>query len=426
MRFLITGSGGFIGSKLIKTLQARDIEFDILKRSSASAKNLAGTIEIQWPEAILQLDLKPYSAIIHLAAAPATQSAESYLRESNLKPVANFLKRINESNPLCSFIFVTSQSAKENTESVYGKLKWEAEQLIRKHSGNWTIIRPGLVIGEGGKGLFNRLLNIVEKVPLIPLVGAGDQLIQPIGVEEVVDALIITAKDGKQFSGKDYALVGPSVSLKEFLKQSALVLNKKRIFLPIPIQVVNFGLATLEKRIPNPPITRTNLIGLLHLDLLDSTQACRELALSIPPLKETLESIIKVEPIDQLKREANYFYRTLFGRTPNPLLVERYISAHNFCCFVKSPEQQIDLSLICRNKLDAESIEYATRSRKTLLTKKFTLLTYLAEIDSENYSTFVNQKSNFFIGFFLLGLAVLRAPLKLAKGKYLVWRYRLV
>ena len=108
------------------------------------------------------------------------------------------------------------------------------------------------------------------------------------------------------------------------------------------------------------------------------------------------------------------------------LLIERYIAAHNFCCYVKSPEQQINLSLICRNKLDAESIEYATRSRKTLLTKKFTLLTYLAEIDSSNYSTFVNQQSNFIAGFLLLALAVLRAPWKLAKGKYLVWRYRLV
>lgn len=426
MRLLITGSSGFIGSKLVQKLQTQNIEFDILRRAGSSKRNVGEANEIQWPEEILQLDLKPYSTIIHLAAAPATQSAENYLREHNLRPVENFLQRIKDSNPACSFIFVTSQSAKSNTESVYGKLKWEAEQLIHKHSGFWTIVRPGLVIGEGGKGLFNRLLNVVDKVPLIPLVGVGDQLIQPIGVDEVVDALIIVAKDKERFSGKNFALVGPSVSLKEFLKQSALVLNKRRFFLPIPTQVVNFGLATLEKLLPNPPITRTNLIGLLNLDLLDSTQTCLELGLSLPPLQQTLESAIKIEPAAQIRIEANFFYQTLFGKPPSPLLIERYIAAHNFCCFVRSPEQQINLSLICRNNLDAESIEYATRSRKTLLTKKFTLLTCLAEIDSENYPTFVNQQSNFAIGFFLLGLAVVRAPWKLAKGKYLVWRYRLV
>jgi nucleoside-diphosphate-sugar epimerase len=425
MRLLITGSNGFIGSRLIERLKADHIQFDIIRRSESNS-NETGAINLVWPNGISTLDLKPYSSVIHLAALPATQGAETILREANLKPVQYFLDRISESNPDCSLIFVTSQSAKADTDSIYGRLKWEAEKLIRASSVKWTILRPGLVVGPGGKGLFNRLLTVVDKFPIIPLVGNGEQLLQPIGVEEVVNALVKVAYDPRKYSRKDYPLAGKPVSLKNFLQESASILDKKRTFIPIPTQIVDLGLGVLEKLLSNPPITRTNLKGLLNLELINSDSTTAELELTIPTLRKTLENVLDSSFNSPMEIEARYFYQTLFGKLPNRLLIDRYIAAHQFCCFVQDPKQEINLLEICKNKLDAESIEYATRSRKTLLTKKLTLLSYLAEIEATNYSTFVNTKQNFIGGFILLGLAVLRAPWKLIKGKYLVWRYNLV
>src|SRR5205085_1682007 len=109
MRLLITGSSGFIGSRLIQELRSQNIAFDILKRSSQKIPAAGGVVEANWPNDILDLDLGPYTAVIHLASAPASQTADlNKLREVNLKPVEYFLRRISQVNSGCSFIFVTS------------------------------------------------------------------------------------------------------------------------------------------------------------------------------------------------------------------------------------------------------------------------------------------------------------------------------
>jgi nucleoside-diphosphate-sugar epimerase len=429
MRFLITGSTGFIGSKLVEELESQSISFDVLKRKTAGSQSIQkeGVVEIQWPGEIQDLELKNYTSIIHLANAPATpQATVEELERDNLSPVKYFLERISATNPDCSFVFVSSQSAKAETPSIYGKLKWEAEELVRKHQSPWTIIRPGLVIGHEGKGLFNRILGIVEKLPVIPLVGSGDQLLQPVGVDEVVESLIVTAKNGQRYNKKEYAIVGHTITFKDFLSQSAQILGKKRLFVPIPLSLINFGFTILEAIVPNPPITKTNLLGLLNFELLDSKVAFEELGIKLPEWNETLEKALGMNQPLTLQNEAKFLYNLLFKKRPGELLVERYITAHDYCCFPENEKQQIKISEIFRSKLDAEAIEYATRSRKTLLTKKLTLILYLAELESKNYSDFINEKSSFIKGFILLGLAVLRAPWKLLKGKYLVWRYQLV
>lgn len=71
---------------------------------------------------------------------------------------------------------------------------------------------------------------------------------------------------------------------------------------------------------------------------------------------------------------------------------------------------------------DLEALEIAARYVKKLpiITDKFKAMIYLAETLPENYSTFVNERPQRFLAFFLLMHSVLRSLLKLAKGMFLL------
>jgi hypothetical protein len=106
--------------------------------------------------------------------------------------------------------------------------------------------------------------------------------------------------------------------------------------------------------------------------------------------------------------------------------VERYVQAHQFYCIQSKPEQDLALEKILKLGLDVESIEYATRGSKTVLSKKLALVLYLAEIEPGNYERYINNNSSWILGMMRLSMACGSAPWKMVKGRYLVWRYGLV
>src|SRR6266511_4375276 len=82
-------------------------------------------------------------------------------------------------------------SARPDAISAYGRTKFLAEQELLSLDGlRIIILRPGLVVGPGGHGLFGRLVSSVMKLPLVPLPDGGRGLIQPIQVDDLCEAIL--------------------------------------------------------------------------------------------------------------------------------------------------------------------------------------------------------------------------------------------
>lgn len=265
-KLLITGAGGFIGTHLCETLNTQGIPFEIFSRQSDL-----------WPERLDQLDLSAFLGVIHLAQ-PKVKQTNSWadLERDCILPIRGLLKAIHKTNPPCLFVFVTSQSAKRDTSSKYGKMKWLAEQLLVESNLNYTILRPGLVFGKGDQGLFNQLRRLIKLSPIVPLIGLGHQQIQPVSLQILVDAIIHVTKSPEQHFRAIYPIAFSPITFKEFLMQLAKLEKKQRLFIPIPAIFINFFLFFLEL-LPNPPLTRANLAGFLQTDIMCCEETWKKL-----------------------------------------------------------------------------------------------------------------------------------------------------
>ncbi len=83
-----------------------------------------------------------------------------------------------------------------------------------------TVIRPSLVYGRDSSSVFGRLVAMIRRLPLVPIVGAGTYALAPIYVGDVIAAV---QRCLRRPSTREVALSGPErVSYKEFLRRIAL------------------------------------------------------------------------------------------------------------------------------------------------------------------------------------------------------------
>ena len=96
--------------------------------------------------------------------------------------------------------------ADEGACSAYHLTKREADEaLLRLIPSAWSI-QPSLVFGRGGASA--RLLCMLASLPCVPVPGAGTQRIQPIHVDDLVDAVCALVESDR--SGGRIPLVGAS------------------------------------------------------------------------------------------------------------------------------------------------------------------------------------------------------------------------
>ncbi|HMW72227.1 MAG TPA: NAD(P)H-binding protein, partial [Cellvibrionaceae bacterium] len=133
-------------------------------------------------------------------------------------------------------IQISALGADERAVTAYHLSKRAADDALRRLPLDWFVLRPSLVYGQGGasSSLFMRL----SRLPLVPLVGSGEQLVQPVHISDLVATVLrcLAQKGGQQ----TLDVVGPEVvSFAQWLQQmrSSQGLGAAR-FVPIPAGLV--------------------------------------------------------------------------------------------------------------------------------------------------------------------------------------------
>jgi uncharacterized protein YbjT (DUF2867 family) len=132
-------------------------------------------------------------------------------------------------------IQVSALGADESALVAYHKTKKQADDYLKQSKLDWFILKPSLVYGEDGVSyrFFKRLSNL----PLIPLIGDGLQMIQPVHVDILVKT-ILACLETITDSQLELNVVGPQAISYQQWMQSLRTKKSKARFICIPFKLM--------------------------------------------------------------------------------------------------------------------------------------------------------------------------------------------
>jgi nucleoside-diphosphate-sugar epimerase len=296
MTIYITGASGFIGARLLSTLQAQERDVVTIARDRRDQVLTSG--EICLDSCVLaDFDRMSRKVLVHCAGRahvldePSADPLVEY-REAHVALTLR-LARLAAEAGFGRFVFLSS--IKVNGEATapgssftssddplpvdaYGRSKLEAEQALRalaRATGmEVVIIRPVLVYGPGAKGNLRSMLNWLERGVPLPLAAVENRR-SLLALDNLID-LITTCVDHPAAANQTFlAADGEDVSTPELLRRTARVLGRSTRLFPVPVGGLQWVAGLLGRQ---DQVRR--LCGSLQVDI---SHTCRTLGWR-PPL----------------------------------------------------------------------------------------------------------------------------------------------
>ena len=243
-KYLVTGSTGFIGSRLLGLLNTIECDVRLLARSEVNNYETVACNLGQ--DRIPKRTLESIDTVFHLAGfahdMQDSSKVEELYRAINVDATVELAKLAVESG-VKRFLFISSvkaggglasgkcinESDQNEPEGVYGKSKREAELKLLKignESGmHVSIIRPSLVYGPNVKGNLQLMLSGVKKGWFPPLPETNNKR-SMIHVDDLVLAILLVADDDRASGEIFIATDGTPHSSREIYNAMCSALDK--------------------------------------------------------------------------------------------------------------------------------------------------------------------------------------------------------
>jgi len=212
-KYLVTGSTGFIGSRLLGLLSTIKCDVRLLARSKVN--NYETVVCNLEQDRISKHALESVDTVFHLAGfahdMQDPSKVEDLYRVINVDGTVE-LARLAVESGVKRFVFISSvkagggltsgkcinESDQNEPEGVYGKSKREAElkllKIGKESDMHVSIIRPSLVYGPEVKGNLQLMLTGIKKGWFPPLPEMGNRR-SMIHVDDLVRAILLVSED---------------------------------------------------------------------------------------------------------------------------------------------------------------------------------------------------------------------------------------
>lgn len=317
MRFLVTGSSGFVGSYLVDTLTAAGHDVIALSRQAASSPStsssapappastpaasppasphvtaLAGDVTdaSSLKACAKTLENTPIDAVIHLVGIIREKGTATFehVHVEGTRNVIELTKQLG----VRRFLHMSALGSASDSESGYFTSKARAETLVRQAGLAATIFRPSLIFGVGDEFFGDTLKQLVTLPPVIPQIGDGSFPFRPVWIGDVCTAFAQALHRDVTISAT-YDLVGPvEHSFRELLELTRRAVNNHKPIVPVPLTLMRLGVPIMQI-LPNPPITKDQFIMLLAGNTGDPSVATDVFDLEMRPLSDELPHIIQ-------------------------------------------------------------------------------------------------------------------------------------
>ncbi|MBF0249348.1 MAG: NAD(P)H-binding protein [Alphaproteobacteria bacterium] len=167
----------------------------------------------------------------------------------------------------------------------------DAMAFLRGVDMPWVVLHPSMIIGAQGENNVRRIHGLIRKFHVMPLPDGGRSLIQPIHVDDVVEA-VVRAMGAPNAVGREIIIAGPqAVSYRDFVQAIARAAGERVWVVPLPYLLMTF-LAWLTTILPAVPSIRKGELRRLREDKAFDTGDMRTiLGLAPRPLDDALRQM---------------------------------------------------------------------------------------------------------------------------------------
>ena len=225
MRVLLTGASGFVGRKVRQVLEGRGHE--VVGASRATGIDFRAMLaEADW-----RAHLEGIEAVVNSVGIIVESADQRFDTLHHLAPSALF--RACVSAGIRRVVQISALGASAGAPTGYLRSKHAADEILRGLPLEGWVLRPSLVYGPEGRStaLFRRLASL----PLIPLVGQGDQRIQPVHLDDLAAAVAVCLETASESRTVD--LVGPqAMTFAHWLQRLRVQTGRQEaLTLPLPL-----------------------------------------------------------------------------------------------------------------------------------------------------------------------------------------------
>lgn len=198
---LVTGGPGFIGQRLIRRLVDEGHSIRTLIRPSTLTPRLPQGVSVQAAISSLadvrglRAALVGVDTVFHLAGVDWMDRRDNF-RVAETEGTRNLLEAAQDAG-VKRLVFLSHLDADRAAAFPALKAKGIAEEFIRQSPLAYTILRSSLVFGPGDQFTTGLAKLLAFSPRVFPLPQAGNSLLQPLWVEDLVSCLAWCLEDGE-------------------------------------------------------------------------------------------------------------------------------------------------------------------------------------------------------------------------------------
>jgi uncharacterized protein YbjT (DUF2867 family) len=289
---LVTGGTGFVGPAVVRAIVGAGHDVRALARTEKSAAT-AGALGAEpflgdvTEAASLPPALEGVDAVVHLVAI--RQGKPEDFQRIMVGGTRDLIAAAKAAG-IKRFVLMSALGTTDETkdEVPYYGAKWEQERMLRESGLEHVIFRPSFVFSRDG-GILTTFKKLAKLAPVTPIIGSGEQRIQPIWIDDV-GAYFARSLDEAAAANRTFELGGPDqVSWNEFWVRLKKALGVRRPSIHMPMGFMRAN-AVITERLPGDvPLTR-DLLRMLELgdNVVSNDDAVETFKLPLVPLDDQL------------------------------------------------------------------------------------------------------------------------------------------
>ena len=242
---LVAGVGGAVGFEIVKSLRAK--EYDVVATYRTSRASLdqrlreLGAQTAQWDIADQERGRALLADVDAAIFTPILTVSEKAAALAGDKPL----------------VFFSSNNVEIDPEAaVYAELL-AAEKRVKAVAPRATILRPTMIFGYPGDGNLSLLMRAMRRWPLLPIIGGGKALQQPVFFRDVADAAVecIETEDGGIM-----AVAGPTVlSQRDLYGEVRAAAGARCFILTVPAALAGAAVGIAQRTGVRLPLTTAQI-----------------------------------------------------------------------------------------------------------------------------------------------------------------------